>query len=255
MSVRSRLAELRGLWRSIRIYHLDRAHHWAMDRLYRHFIRPGDLVFDIGAHVGDRVSSFRRLGARVVALEPQPGPARVIRFLHGRDPAVTLLPVAAGAKAGRLLLQVNSRNPTVSTASATFVANARGAPGWEGQEWDRSLEVEVVTLDELIQRFGIPAFIKIDVEGFEDQVLLGLSTPVRALSFEFTTIARAVAQRCLDRLSALAPYRFDYALGETQKLVLGRWVDAETMARILAELPHEANSGDVYARIFEDASR
>jgi hypothetical protein len=70
---------------------------------------------------------------------------------------------------------------------------------------------------------------------------------VPALSFEFTTIARAVGARCLDRLEALAPYRFDYALGESQALVVGRWVSAGEMREILADLPHEANSGDVYA--------
>ncbi len=68
-----------------------------------------------------------------------------------------------------------------------------------------------------------------------------------ALSFEFTTIAREVGQRCLDRLAALGPYRFDVALGESQRLELGRWVNLAEMSAYLRELPHEANSGDVYA--------
>jgi hypothetical protein len=63
---------LRGVLRSLRIYYGDRKRRDAMDALYRRFIRPGDLAFDVGAHVGDRVASFRRLGARVVAVEPQP---------------------------------------------------------------------------------------------------------------------------------------------------------------------------------------
>ncbi len=247
--LRERLVGLGAIWRSVRIYHLDRAHHRAMDALYRRFVKPGDLVFDIGAHVGDRVASFRRLGARVVALEPQPAPARVIRLLRGHDPMVKILPVAAGARPGRITLKVNVRNPTVSSASEAFVRSAEGAQGWEGQVWDRELEVEVTTLDQLIARYGEPAFVKIDVEGFEDKVLEGLSHPLLALSFEFTTIARDVARRCLERLAALGPYRFDLALGESQKLELGRWVEAPEMAEFIAALPHAANSGDVYARL------
>ena len=66
------LRTVRGVVRSLRIYYGDRQHGPAMDQLYREFVKPGDLVFDIGAHVGDRIAAFRRLEARVIALEPQP---------------------------------------------------------------------------------------------------------------------------------------------------------------------------------------
>ncbi len=238
-----------ALARSVRLYHGDRVRNRAMDALYARFIRSGDLAFDIGAHVGDRTSSFRRLGARVVALEPQPGPARVLRLIHGRDPEVTLIQAAAGDAAGMVTLHINSATPSVSTASAAFVEAADGAGGWEGQAWDQTLDVSCVTLDRLIGDHGRPAFIKIDVEGFEDRVLAGLSEPVAALSFEFTTIARDVARRCLDRMTALGAYRFDIALGESQRLEFGRWLDAGAMAQYLQSLPHDANSGDVYATL------
>lgn len=236
-----------ALRRSLRVYHGDPVRNAAMDALLGRFVTPGDLAFDIGAHVGDRVSSLRRLGARVVALEPQPGPARAIRLIHGRDPDVTLVPAAAGAAEGTVELLINSANPTVSTASADFVRAADGAGGWEGQVWDRRVTVPCRTLDGLIADHGVPAFVKIDVEGFEADVLAGLSRPLAALSFEFTTIQRDVARACLRLLAALGPYRFDYALGESHRLVLGDGVDAEAMAAILDALPHEANSGDVYA--------
>jgi hypothetical protein len=107
--------------------------------------------------------------------------------------------------------------------------------------------VPCLTLDRLIAAHGRPAFIKIDVEGFEDRVLAGLSQPVPALSFEFTTIAREVGQRCLTRLARLGPYRFDVALGESHQLEFQRWVNPAEMSAYLRQLPHEANSGDVYA--------
>lgn len=244
---------LQGVWRSLRVYHGAEAPRAAMDALYARFIKPGDLAFDIGAHVGDRVSSFRRLGARVVALEPQPLLQRALHLIHGRDPAVILVPVAVAAERGLSTLHVNTRNPTVSTLSSAFLVEADGAEGWQGQSWDTTLTVPVVTLDRLIATFGPPAFIKIDIEGYEDEALRGLTQPVPALSFEFTTIARDVAQRCLEMLMSLGDYRFDVALGESQTLTFGRWITAAEMSKYLELLPHAANSGDVYAVLSPNA--
>lgn len=233
--------------RSLRIYHGDPARNAAMDRLYGQFVGPGGLAFDIGAHVGDRISCFRRLGARVVALEPQPGPARALALIHGRDPQVSLLRAACGDREGTVTLRLNSANPTVSTASDAFINAARGAAGWDGQVWDTEVTVPSTTLDALIALFGPPDFIKIDVEGFEAHVLAGLTAAVPALSFEFTTIQRDVAEACLALLETLGQYRFNIALGESQVLELAEPASAEAMGAYLRELPHEANSGDVYA--------
>jgi len=239
--------KLANLRRSLAVYYDDPARDAAMDALYRRFLGTDDLAFDIGSHVGDRIGSFRRLGARVVALEPQPDCAQVIRAIYGRDADVTLIQSACGGRAGRLTLHVNSANPTVTTASRDFVQAADGSAGWEGQSWDHALDVPVTTLDDLIAQYGHPAFAKIDVEGFETDVLCGLSTSLAALSFEFTTIQRGVALACVDRLEQLARYRYDVALGESQALQFDRWIAAEDMRRFLQTVPHAANSGDVYA--------
>ncbi|MFA5957943.1 FkbM family methyltransferase [Hyphomicrobium sp.] len=240
---------LQGVIRSLRIYLGPDAPRDAMDNLYRRFIEPGGLVFDVGAHVGDRVSSFRRLGARVIAVEPQPLLFSALHHLHGRDPLVEIVDRAVGADAGIRELFVNTANPTVSTLSEDFVHQAEGARGWEDQIWDVHIPIEIVTLDGLIARYGVPDFIKIDVEGYEAAVLRGLSQPVKALSFEFTTIARDVAMSCFDRLSALADYRYNWALGESQTLTFDRWISDAEMADLLSNLPHDANSGDVYAML------
>src|SRR5215471_6652165 len=242
---------VRGIVRSLRIYYGDRQGRAAMDRLYRQFVAPGDLVFDLGAHVGNRVASFRRLGARVVAIEPQPQLVNVLRVFYGRDHAVAIEPVAVGSAGGEIDLKVNVDNPTVSTASEDFVRAAAGARGWEGQAWTRTIRVPVTTLDALIARHGSPAFIKIDVEGFEAEALAGLTRRVPALSFEFTTIQRHVAAACLGRCAALGYISYNAALGESQTLVHKHWQSADEIAAWLAALPQEANSGDIYA-VVED---
>jgi len=147
---------------------------------------------------------------------------------------------------GTVVLKINSANPTVSTASADFVSAADGAGGWESQVWDATIEVPCTTLDALVSEHGQPAFAKVDVEGFEATVLAGLSRPLPALSFEFTTIQRDVALACLDRLATLGSYGFDVALGESQVLTFNRWISGDAMAAHIAALPHAANSGDVY---------
>ena len=240
---------IRGVVRSLRIYYGSTARRAAMDRLYGQFVRPGDLVFDIGAHVGDRVGAFRRLGARVVAVEPQPALVTTLKLIYGRDRAVTIEPVAVGAAAGTIDLKLNVDNPTVSTASEDFLRAAEGAVGWEGQAWTRIIRVSLVTLDALSARHGVPAFIKIDVEGFEAQALTGLTRPPPALSFEFTTIQRDVAATCLKRCAALGYTRFNAMLGESHALVHPEWVSAEEIAAWLDALPQRANSGDIYASL------
>jgi FkbM family methyltransferase len=247
--VRGALASLPGILRSLHIYYGDRRRSGAMQRLYAEFVREGDLVFDIGAHVGDRIRAFRRLGARVVAVEPQPVLAKTLRLFYGRDPMVAIEESAVGRPTGTIDLNINVANPTVSTASSAFIAAARDAPGWEGQRWARRETVPLTTLDALIAAHGAPSFIKIDVEGFEAEALAGLSRPPAALSFEFTLIQRGVGRACIDRCRTLGYTRFNAALGESQRFAHAGWVDADGIARWLDALPMQANSGDIYARL------
>ena len=98
--MRDAFRTLRGVIRSLRIYYFGRHDRSAMDRLYARFVKPNDLVFDVGSHVGDRIAAFRRLSCRVVACEPNPPLVKTLRLIYGRDANVTIEPVAIGAAPG-----------------------------------------------------------------------------------------------------------------------------------------------------------
>lgn len=243
------MRDLTALWRSLRIYRFDDAHQQSLRALYRPFVKNGSLVFDIGAHAGDRTACFRRLGARVISIEPQSVFAWFLRLSNAWHQQVTVLSCVVSRTAGPKTLRINSQNPTVSTLSDAFVQAANsGAVGWQGQQWDRSVTVQALTLDALIERYGRPDFVKIDVEGAELDVLCGLTQAVPALSFEFTMIQRQLTGDCVKRCLALGLTEFNVSLGESHRLSFENWVDESQLTAFLTALADQANSGDVYAR-------
>lgn len=242
------LRSILGLAVSIGVYRLNLPKQRRIRRLYRQFVDPGDLAFDVGAHVGDRTWALRALGCRVVAVEPQPAPLALLRRLYGRAPDVVLETCALAATAGAAELIVSRRNPTVSSLSADWVERAGRTTGFRTVDWDRRVTVPVRTLDELIAQHGAPRFCKIDVEGHEAEVLRGLNRPIETVSFEFLASRPELALECLDELGRLGPYRFNISFGETLRLELPEWRPAEAVADLLRDIPTAVGSGDVYAR-------
>lgn len=236
-----------GLWRSLLMYYGIPGRQSRMRRCYGQFIRRGDLCFEIGAHVGNRLRAWRTLGARVVAVEPQPLLMRTLQRRYGADPAITLVAKAIAAEPGEATLFISTRTPTVTTMSADWIARVQQDPAFQAVRWDREVSVPVTTLDALIEEHGEPGFCKIDVEGSELQVLQGLSRPLAALSFEYIPATIAMALSCIDRLEALGRYEYNLAPGETHRLQLDRWHTPDDMRDLLTAL--QEGSGDVYARL------
>ncbi len=237
-----------GIARSLVIYWRP-GRQRGLRRLYRPFIRPGDVAFDVGAHLGDRSAAFRALGARVVALEPQRRLVPLLRRIVGRKGGITIRAEAVGAAPGRAELAVSVRTPTVSTLSGAWrAAVGENNPGFSRVRWDRTEEVVVTTLDCLIAEFGVPRFVKLDVEGHEAEALAGLTTPVEALSFEFVSGGLEVALACIRRLETLGAYEYNAVPGEGRTLLFDSWKGPEAMMHWLTGEAPRLSSGDVYAR-------
>jgi hypothetical protein len=122
------------------------------------------------------------------------------------------------------------------------------------ETWDRKVTVRTGTVDQMIDTFGLPRFIKIDVEGWELSVLKGLSRPVPLLSFEFTPLLIDEAKKCVARLNEISgDYLFDYCLGENLDFVLPTHVDYQTFSRdVLPLLERSGTFGDIYAIMKSD---
>ncbi len=234
--------------RSLLIYRGIPLRAGRLRRFYAPFVRPGDLCFDVGAHLGNHTAAWLALGARVVAVEPHPRLMDALRGWYGADDRVTLLEAALGAEPGLKTLRISSRHPTVATLSAEWIAAVRSARSFAGVEWDAARPVRVHTLDALIEHHGEPAFCKIDVEGGELDVLRGLSRPLPALSIEYIPAALDFTLRCLDLLAALGDYEYNRTVGERMRLESAQCLSPAAMAGALRALPPDARSGDLIAR-------
>ena len=231
----SRLSDLRFL-------HRNRARR----RFLAGFIGKDDLVFDIGANVGHYTLMARSLGAVVVAVEPQAELAAQLRRRFGESPGVRVLQCAVGSSAGTATLRKTSGLSEAASLRSDAGELSRFAGG---DAFSLSESVEVVTLEQLIAAQGRPDFCKIDVEGHEGAVLEGLGTAIAAVSLEFNREYREDTVRCLALLSALGPYRFNYALGEDSRLAEPAWLDAEQVGAAIWDRPDPLLWGDIYARI------
>jgi FkbM family methyltransferase len=228
-----------------------RFHHWSSDdqtrlEFYGQMISAESLVFDVGANVGNRTKVFAKLGATVIAVEPQPSCADFLESVFSGNRRVHLVREALGAKRGEADMMI-AESTTLSTLSTEWVEAMTHSGRFEGTRWNKKQRVQVNTLDRLIEVYGVPDFVKVDVEGFEEQVVAGLSQPVGIISLEITPEFLDKTNRCIDRFLSIAPCAFQVSFGESMSFSLPEWCKEHEVRMAMSRMK-AGEFGDLYVR-------
>jgi FkbM family methyltransferase len=213
---------------------------------YSEFIKSGDLVFDVGANKGNRTVIFLELGAKVVAVEPQKECYEHLTKRFGDT--IDLIKLGLGEKDSTATMYV-SGSTLISSFSKNHV-DLMQEDRFKGADWGDTIEIKMTTMDVLIEKYGTPAFCKIDVEGYEYDVLKGLSKPLRALSLEYIVPENTqVLVDCLAHLSNLGSIACNFSYGESMKYNLPKWKSGKEMIDFIQTQEFTNTSyGDIYIK-------
>ncbi|HET9747040.1 MAG TPA: FkbM family methyltransferase [Chitinophagaceae bacterium] len=218
-----------------------------MKAFYQKWITPGSLVFDIGANVGNRIDIFLELGANVVAVEPQKECIQTLREKFGTR--ISIENIGLSNKEGELDFHLANES-TISSFSGEFISKT-SADRFKRNKWEKTIKVNVSTFDKLIEKYGVPRFSKIDVEGFELEVLQGLNQKVSALSFEYCVPEMSgKLYECLERIKLLDPSAsYNYSVGESFSLSAANWLSFADFSALVKERAfHKTGFGDIYVQ-------
>jgi FkbM family methyltransferase len=204
---------------------------------------PGDIIFDIGANIGNKTEWFSSQGLTVVSVEPQPAMIAQLQNRFANTPNVTIVDKGIGSAKGMLKMSISTQAPTLSTFTEHWKHGR-----FSDIRWDSAVDVEIITLDDLVHLHGVPRYCKIDVEGFELEVIKGLSTKIGIISFEFTSEFIGHAFEIIGRLISLGYKKFNISLGEDDTFQFDNWLPYHELVAILQASRTTANLwGDIYA--------
>jgi FkbM family methyltransferase len=214
---------------------------------YKPFIETGSVVFDVGANIGKRTKVFLKLGARVVAIEPQKECAQILHLAFRNKIILVQKGLAEKEGFGEIRLD---RSTTLSSMSNEWIEAVKTSGRFKDHAWTGKQQIETTTLDNLIQSYGSPSFIKIDVEGYEYQVLKGLTRRVNAISIENTPERFEAARDCIEYLATLGEIELNYSFGETMQWAFPHWIQKNEMILFLKQVREqkEEGMGDVYIK-------
>lgn len=236
---------------SILLNKLSRFRKWIRQQkfksFYKQFKGPNQLFFDIGANTGHRTNIFLELGVQVVAAEPVANTFQQLSKQFGDHPNVTLLPVALGSSESTGTIHV-ANHSAVSTLSTHFI-DAYQFQDQHHLEWNMQEKVSITTLNQLIQTYGLPDFCKIDVEGYELEVLRGVNSPIPALSLEYNARLKPNALACINQLNTLGNYRYNFSTYETLQFTHANWLNHTDFHHFINQLPLAVETGDIYAQL------
>ena len=221
-----------------------------MQALYGQFVKRDYLCFDIGANMGSRVATFLMLKAKVVALEPQKKCVDELKKVFGSY-QVTVIPKGVGSK-NEVKEFFLADDPLVSSFNQEWIKGMKDTY-LQKKKWDKSEKIEIVTLDMLMKEYGVPDFIKIDTEGFELEVIKGLSTPVKALSFEYTLPhLKEQVINCVELLDTLYKKQamFNICRDESYAMKFADWMDADRLKNLLRSEEFNKNNYGIYGDIY-----
>jgi len=219
----------------------------AQKAFYANLIGKDDLVFDVGANVGQRAELFSQLAGRVIAFEPQADCVRHLKSRFRMRDNVTIEQIALSDREGEALFYESSSH-TLSSMSRKFI-NTVSKERFKEHHWDEEIKVKTTTLDRMIAIYGRPKFIKIDVEGFEASVFGGLTETVPYISFEYTPELIGEANACVRRINKISErYVYNYCYGEDLNFVLKKHADYVSFSTtVLSVLGQQDQFGDIYA--------
>lgn len=222
-------------------------------RFYRQIVKSGDLVFDVGANIGAYSEIFASLGAQVVSVEPLPENVMILQRCAYKK-RVRIVQAAAGPRLGTGIIR-RAQAHTNASMSPEWIdfAEAYHRMNALPTTWLDEIEVPITTLDIISQTYGTPDFIKIDVEGYEESVLDGLSQQPPYISFEFNPLMLHLAQRCLEKPIFSPTSECNFVVGEPERFVLDAWTSiGSVLSHIIASRPADTwlpgEFGDIFIR-------
>lgn len=205
------------------------------------------VIFDIGANVGIRTSVFSDLAEKVVAIEPNKDLATILKSKF-KGANVEIIEKACASDSAVYEFYIGA-NHLISTLSQEFIQHKEDSN--EIRKWSKPVKVNSISLNELVEIYGTPDFCKIDVEGFEKEVLKGLNRKLGIISFEFNYPSfEKDTLWCIDKLHELGYTSFNFSLGESLIFHFTDWVTVEQIKDFfdLKAFPFTNVYGDIYAK-------